>query len=474
MSMTIIKQDKITNEVLTIEAQIEILKAGKKYINLYKECTIDDGIKHYTEEEIQFYLDFYHTKNQFSISSFVPASGAGSRMFKCCFEEDDTAFLSFLKQIKQTAIGVDLLTIYPNFEHFSDTKQKEVFLAYYSENLEDIPKGLIPFHLYENTYKTAFIEHLEAFKALGIENGIIHFTVQKEFHHKIQQQLEEYVKAHHLNIKIHFSYQDENTNTISLDKDTDEVVYFDQDLFLRPAGHGALLQNINQNFSDISFIKNIDNIQYQTKQTDSLQYKKVLIGHLASLKIKINNFLNAIETAFSDVLKQEMILSIQKDFQDTYLDFSNWDKNNFIEYFNRPLRVCGMVENTGEPGGGPFWVLDNNKIITKQIVEKQQINIENASQNDILKKSTHFNPVDIVYSITDKNGKVFDLQEYVDEETYLISQKSKNGRDFNILEYPGLWNGSMSNWISVFVEVPLSTFSPVKSVLDLLNHKHTK
>jgi len=252
------------------------------------------------------------------------------------------------------------------------------------------------------------------------------------------------------------------------------VVYFDHDLFLRPAGHGALLQNINQNFSDISFIKNIDNIQYQTKQTDSLQYKKVLIGHLASLKIKINNFLNAIETAFSDVLKQEMILSIQKDFQDTYLDFSNWDKNNFIEYFNRPLRVCGMVENTGEPGGGPFWVMDNNNVITKQIVEKQQINIENTSQNNILNKSSHFNPVDIVYSITDKNGKVFDLQEYVDEETYLISQKSKKGRDFNILEYPGLWNGSMSNWISVFVEVPLSTFSPVKSVLDLLNHKHTK
>lgn len=472
--MTIIKSNKKNKKVLDIEEQIKVLKKGKKYSHLYKQCSINDGIKKYTNNELSYYLDFYHHHHTFSVSSFVPASGAGSRMFKCCFDDNDTAFLSFIKQISDTAIGVDLLKEYPNFKNSTISEQKEYFLSYYANHLDGIPKGLIPFHLYENTYKTAFIEHLDAFNQLGIQNGVIHFTVQKEFQNIIQKQLGDYLKENNINIRIHYSNQDEDTNTISLDKSTNEVISFDDELFLRPAGHGALLQNLNENFADISFIKNIDNIQYQTKQTYSLIYKKVLIGHLASLKLKVNSFLSEIETHFSEDLKNKLVASIQTDFQDSYINLNDWTKDDFYQYFNRPLRVCGMVENTGEPGGGPFWVIDKNNRITKQIIEKQQIDTNDELQKSILHKSTHFNPVDIVYSITDKDDKVFDLSNFIDEDSFLISEKSKNGRDFNILEYPGLWNGSMSNWISVFVEVPLSTFSPVKSVLDLLNQKHIK
>jgi hypothetical protein len=353
-------------------------------------------------------------------------------------------------------------------------------------NYGNIPKGLLKFHRYNNKSRTAVEEHMvEGTLYAKNNNGSVkmHFTVSPEHINQFKQLIKK-IKVHYeseykVKYNITFSIQKPSTDTIAVDLNNNLFRTSDGSLFFRPGGHGALIENLNELDADIVFIKNIDNVLPDRIKNKTKIYKKVLAGMLLEYQEKIFGYLNKLESS-SDM--QETVAEEIKRFITDELCFipgrkildlgkGNINKSLF-RILNRPIRVCGMVKNPGEPGGGPFWVKNPDNNTSLQIVEIAQINRKDIEQNAIINSSSHFNPVDLVCGIKDFKGNKFNLLNYIDPNTGIISKKTKQGKPLKALELPGLWNGAMSDWNTIFVEVPLSTFSPVKTVNDLLKPEH--
>jgi hypothetical protein len=347
-----------------------------------------------------------------------------------------------------------------------------------------LPKGLLEFHRYYDVSRLAMEEHLVEgafYSRSENDRALLHFTVSPEHLEKFKKQLNylqvQYEQKFGITYDVNFSTQKTSTDTIAVDMENNPFREKDNSLLFRPGGHGALIENLNDLDADIVFIKNIDNIVPDKLKEPTILYKKAIGGLLMKLQETTYKYLNEIEskkdiTALSEIIafaKSDLNINIPSDFNNGSIDEQ---KEFLFKHLNRPIRICGMVKNEGEPGGGPFWVKNTKGETSLQIVEASQVDAENPSQLNIMKSATHFNPVDLVCGIKNYKDQKFDLHKYVDPETGFISVKSKDGKNLKAQELPGLWNGAMANWITVFVEVPIITFNPVKTVNDLLREQH--
>ncbi len=519
-SVTFSKEDieQIKARGITLEqviSQIEVFKRGFPFVRLNRPCTVGDGIFVVDGGDIERLVSLYMSEAlKGRAMKFVPASGAASRMFELLvsfynrYEEidEDTIsarakegdiehirFLEFIKGIKKFAFYNDLRAVMLRdgiqLEELIAKGNYKLVLEYILTpkglNYANLPKGLIKFHCYGDHCRTAFEEHLvEAANYVRDKSNTarIHFTVLVEHLETIKDFLEEvrgfYEEKEGVRYEIGFSIQNPSTDTIAVDLDNRPFRDKDGRLVFRPGGHGALLENLNRLKGDIVFIKNIDNVAPDWLKPQTYLYKKVLGGYLVELQKAIFGYLERLMSGdVTDALINEMfefarsrLCIVPPDVMEKGL---REEKIRFLlSKFNRPLRVCGMVRNQGEPGGGPFWVEDENGELSLQIVESSQVDFSSSVQRSIWESSTHFNPVDIVCGVRDYMGNPFDLTRFVNPNTGFISIKSKDGVRIKALELPGLWNGSMAYWNTVFVEVPLTTFSPVKTVLDLLRREH--
>ena len=491
--------------------QIKIIKEGLPATEVLEPATINNGIVKFSMNEIAFLKDYFlQNKNQFSIQKFVPASGAATRMFKewIFFHQNyktgkdfyerfvkqhhlstfETNLDDFLDNLSAYAFYEELMQILlreePGFHQLDENVQVWTAIHYILSDdglgYQKFPKAFLKFHRYgkENT-KTALEEHLveaEDYATGKDDKAKVHFTISPA--HELQFQALSKELADKYPVEIAYSFQKPSTDTIMLDEQGQIVRDNENHIVFRPGGHGALIENIQDLDADIIFIKNIDNVQKQDKQADTLLFKKVLGGYLMQLMQKNKTYLLKLKNEkpiheelqeIEDFAKNDLNIG----FIEGYEMLNNSGKRKYLFYkLNRPIRVAGMVKNTGEPGGGPFYARDKNDIKSLQIVEKAQIDLHNPNQKDILEQSTHFNPVDLVISIKDFEGNKFDLQEFINDKAAFLTDKSYQGKTVKVYERPGLWNGAMDAWNTVFVEVPLDTFSPVKVVQDLLKTAH--
>ena len=375
--------------------------------------------------------------------------------------------------------------------NFDDLSNNEKMYAFVQTLLDEkrlnygfCPKGLLPFHKYKDHISTAFEEHLfeAALCASSEGKANLHFTISEKYNHTFDKEFERIERIVEDKTKtafeISFSYQKQSTDTIAVDLNNEPFRDENNNLLFRPSGHGALLENLNDLDADLIFIKNIDNVVVYKFEEKVAEYKKLLAGLLLEIQEQSYKYLKDLTNKNlndKDLIKMAQFLSskmnvvISEDFEKYSLKYQ---KAYLFEKLNRPIRVCGMVKNEGEPGGGPFWVKDENGNISLQIVESAQIDKENKFQKSIFKNATHFNPVDLVCGVKDFKGNKFDLTKFTDPKTAFITMKTKLGHDIKAMELPGLWNGSMANWNTIFVEVPLITFNPVKTVNDLLKAAH--
>ncbi len=484
-------------DVEVIKSQLERFETGFPYLPIEKPATVGDGIIRLSDAGLTQFISFFEERsNDYEICKFVPASGAASRMFKNLFvflEEDESTaetdeflekfFTNIHKFAFASALDKALSAKGNNLDESLKNKEYhrivKFLLTEEGLNYGNLPKGLIYFHNYGDFAKTSIAEHFTEAEnyAIGEEGKAkLHFTVSPEH----QQAFEEHVE--HLNkgfseYDVSFSQQKPETDTIAVTPDNEPFIEKDGSILFRPAGHGALLENLNELDANIVFIKNIDNVVPDHLKQETIRYKKALGGLLMSVQLKIFSYLNQLERSISELelmevenfARKELFLVLKSDYDE--LEFA--EKVGYMEYLlHRPIRVCGMVPNTGEPGGGPFWVKEDDGSLTLQIAETSQIDPTDTQAMEALRSATHFNPVDIVCGLKDLHGRKFDLLKYRDPETGFITEKTKDGKALKALELPGLWNGAMSNWITLFVEVPLSTFNPVKTVNDLLRKEH--
>lgn len=496
----------------TIEHQLNLFISGVKIPELVKPCTPGDGIVQIPENQFSDLINEFNTASLSGrITKFVPASGAASRMFQKLFSVLNRFPKFSLRELKSLSEDdkeckyvYDFLTNLKKFAFYDDMKSALAKDDFDIQNLisEDPgliiksilfepgldylskPKGAIKFHRYDDESRTAFEEQVfeSLHYAADINNKVhIHFTISEENEILLNQIINK-IKLKLANtdfkIDISYSFQKKYTDTIAVNEKNKILFDKNGDIIFRPAGHGALLENLNELDADIIVIKNIDNLTVEKLAADTIHYKKLLIGLLVKTQQVIFNYLQSLKdndldgSNFNSMIKfAEQTLSITFPY-----DFKNWsvDKKKIFlfEKFNRPLRVCGMVKNEGEPGGGPFWVKDDDGSLSLQIIEQAQVDMNNETQRNIFKQSTHFNPVDIVCGVMDYKGNKFNLKNYVDTESGIITKKSKDGIELKALELPGLWNGSMAYWNTIFVEVPISTFNPVKEINDLLRQEH--
>jgi len=484
-----------------IEQQFQFFINGIAEVNLYKSARINDGIASYTATEVQDFCAYFDAnKADFIIKKFVPASGAASRMFKFLSEflsefdfEKDTinSYLNNKKkyELKIFLVGISkfpfynaikkkIIELYPDIEKLNKDQKDYLFvktmLSPSQFNFANKPKGVLPFHFKQNKITTPVDEHIEEsiFFRGASQKPKVHFTVSKEHQNDFEAITEKYKE-----VEVSYSYQHESTDTIAVNLDNTPFRNEDGSLLFRPGGHGALIENLNQLNSDIIFIKNIDNVSHN-HLNEIVTYKKLLGGVLMKTLQEIAAFLILLEQTS---ITEENLENIRQ-FAVNKLNISlpiNFDKFQ-LEYkrellfseLNRPVRVCGMVKNEGEPGGGPFWVKNEKGLVSLQIVETSQINLKDKTQKRIVEQATHFNPVDLVCGIKNYKNEKFDLNQFVDHNTGFIVEKNKHGKALKAYELPGLWNGAMANWITIFVEVPLTTFNPVKTVNDLLKPSH--
>lgn len=514
MNFTEKDKQQIEEKGLTIEevkAQINLFKAGLPYVNLKDTATVDSGIlKLSSSEKAQYIQEFQKRRNDISILKFVPASGAATRMFKFLFQ-----FLSEFNPEKETInayinknkardlsvflIGLEKLPFFEDVIHkvhksisnFNDLTHEEQRLCFIKTmleetqlNLANYPKGLLPFHRYKQFVSTAFEEHLFEGALYASSNNLadIHFTISEKHKHRFDEEfkfIEEDVEERtDTKFNITFSYQKESTDTIAVTHKNEPFRDEDNQLVFRPSGHGALIRNLNELNADIIFIKNIDNVVVKKYKDKVADHKMMLAGVLLEVQEQAFNYLkelnnNSLEEnkliEIAEFLSNKLNVSINSEFEKYSLKYQI---RYLKEKLNRPIRVCGMVKNEGEPGGGPFWVKDESGNVSLQIVESAQIDKRSKRQKEIMKKATHFNPVDLVCGTKNYLGESFDLTKFIDHQTAFISEKTKSGKHLKSLELPGLWNGSMANWNTIFVEVPLLTFNPVKTVNDLLKPAH--
>lgn len=497
-----LKQKGITPSQL--EEQIHRFKTGFSKLDVIKPATPNDGIRILSEKESKHYAEILNQKisRQLTISKFVPASGAATRMFKDLYQYLDNPvpikslpvehpivrFIELLPRFAFFPILADALKVYNlNNVHVRKSKAEEIIhtlLTHETLNYGALPKGLIHFHLYNDAIRTAMEEHLvEGANYATNSDGLVkvHFTVSPEHHELFRNKLYNEGPAienkYDIGLDISFSFQKPHTDTLAVSPDNEPFRDEKGHLIFRPGGHGALIENLNEQTAEIIFIKNIDNVVPEHLIDKTIEYKKALGGLLLELRDKIFDFLKRMNSDLSQslidevsaFLKAQLFVALPNDILSQEI---SKQAEYLKQYLNRPIRVCGMVRNEGEPGGGPFWVREKNMQLSLQILESSQLDLNDAHQANQFKAATHFNPVDLVCSTFDYKGNKFDLTKHTDAETGFISEKSLNGRPLKALELPGLWNGAMSDWITLFVEVPIETFNPVKSVNDLLRPQH--
>ena len=350
-------------------------------------------------------------------------------------------------------------------------------------NYGQLPKGLLLFHNYPEGPRTPMEEHLVEGALYAASNGEshVHFTVSHEhmelFKQKVAQKVDLYAKKYGIKYDITFSEQKPSTDTVAANPDGTPFRNSDGSLLFRPGGHGALIENLNEIEADVIFVKNIDNVVPDRLKADTVEWKQIIAGVLVTLQKKAFDYLNLLDSGkYTHEEIEEMIRFVQQDLCCRKGDIKNLEDADLVIYLrkklNRPMRVCGVVKNVGEPGGGPFLTYNQDGTVSLQILESSQIDKSNKEYMEMFTKGTHFNPVDLVCAVKNYKGEAFDLPKFVDPTTGFISQKSKSGKELQALELPGLWNGAMSDWNTIFVEVPLSTFNPVKTVNDLLREQH--
>lgn len=494
-------------------SQIEIFKNGIPFVKLESAATLGNGLVAFSDAYRAELTSLYESRlSKLETIKFVPASGAATRMFKDFF-----AFLStynfekeeldsFLKNQKSGAVQtlLDGLKRFPFYKNLSEKindaypsydslpeGQKlyvfvELMLSDKGLNFGGLPKGLLPFHEYKDRVATAFEEHF--YEAAGYNTNAkgeskLHFTISKNHLAGFEKEFERIDEAVKKNTKVSkfdvsYSFQKAETDTIAVSEDNKPFRKDDGSILYRPGGHGALIENLNDLDGDLVYIKNIDNVVTLKLQEEIYEYKKVLAGKLIEVQDEVFRILKTLTDKQSFNGELESIKAFLKEQLNIKLPlgFDGFNEQKQLEciirFLNKPIRVCGMVKNEGKAGGGPFWIQEKDGSIVLQIIEEPQIDANDAKQQDILKNSTHFNPVDLVCGIRNYKGENFNLLDFVDPDAGFITGKSMNGRALKALELPGLWNGAMANWISIFVEVPLATFNPVKTVNDLLKPEH--
>ena len=486
-----------------IADQLNCFEKGFPYLELFAAASVEKGILAPDTNRQEKYLNAWeaYTQTDKTVVKFVPASGAASRMFKNLFEflgadydTPQTAFeKTFFEQIEKFAFYDDLNVACQRTAEkeipalMADGHYKAIVAALLEVeglNYGALPKGLLKFHSYkEEGNRTPLEEHLvEGALYAANKNGKVnvHFTVSPEhralFKVLVDEKATAYSKKYGVDYNITFSEQKSSTDTIAADMENNPF-RDNGTLLFRPGGHGALIENLNDLDADVIFIKNIDNVVPDKLKGDTVLNKKLIAGVLIALQQQAFAYLQLLD---SGKYTHEQILDVlqflQKKLYCKNPEVKNLEDAELVIYLkeklNRPMRVCGMVKNVGEPGGGPFLAYNSDGTISPQILESSQIDMNDVEKKEMFEKGTHFNPVDLVCAVRDYKGHKFDLVNYVDKATGFISYKSKNGKDLNALELPGLWNGAMSDWNTVFVEVPLTTFNPVKTVNDLLREEH--
>jgi hypothetical protein len=506
--------EQIQARGITLEkavSQVESLRRGLSHAHLQRPCTVGEGITVIEKRELGRLADIY---SQASLSGrtskFVPASGAASRMFQALVSLMDRPELTqssaeaekvspehealnqFMTGIKRFAFyddlksilrenGLDIAGLIVKGQH---TRILEYLLTGRGLNYASLPKGLIKFHRYPDRCRTPIEEHLvEAAATIQDKNGFarVHFTVSPSHQEAVKAHVDEVRRCYEkgrVKYEIIISTQKPSTDTLAVDLDNRPFRDRNGKLVFRPAGHGALLENLNDLGGDIVFIKNIDNVVPDRLKGETYIYKEALGGLLVDLQNKMFGHLKDLSTAGVS----ERTLGEAFEFARFRLSIippdgvgrgSTEEKAKFLfAKLNRPLRVCGVVRALGEPGGGPFWVGRGDEATSAQIVESSQVDLESAEQRAVWASSTHFNPVDLICGVRDYLGAPFDLMSFTDPSAGFISIKSMDGRELKALELPGLWNGGMAHWNTVFVEVPDITFNPVKTVFDLLREEH--
>ncbi|MBR1557341.1 MAG: DUF4301 family protein [Prevotella sp.] len=489
-----IAQKGITPE--QIENQLNEFKTGFPFLKLEAAASINRGIIAPSADERKALIDAWNTYKAEGkkVVKFVPASGAASRMFKNMFAFVDADYdapttdfeKKYFDQIENFAFYDALDTICQKNEGkgikqlITDGNYKAVaanMLKAEGLNYGQLPKGLLLFHKYPEGPRTPMEEHLVEGALYAASNGEahVHFTVSHEhmelFKAKVAEKADSFAKKYGIKYDITFSEQKPSTDTVAANPDNTPFRNDDGSLLFRPGGHGALIENLNEIEADVIFIKNIDNVVPDRLKPETVEWKQVIAGVLVSLQKQAFEYLRILDAGATESQLAEIA-----DFVATKLCTDAKGKKADAEYLrtklNRPMRVCGVVKNVGEPGGGPFLTYNQDGTVSLQILESSQIDTANEEYMKMFTQGTHFNPVDLVCAVKDYKGKPFNLPEFVDKTTGFISSKSKAGKELKALELPGLWNGAMSNWSTIFVEVPLGTFNPVKTVNDLLREQH--
>ncbi len=499
--LKIMDKKGITPEM--VESQLSVFKEGFPYLKVLSPASVGNGILRLTSGEeldcIYSWENYMHAGGK--VEKFVPASGAASRMFKNIFE-----FIQSNRQIPETKFEKEFFDKIHNFAFYKELNSKcnKVMgmdipflisdghfqdiarLLLYPEGLNygNLPKGVLKFHINDGKVCSALEEHLEEgaqYACNDTKTVSVHFTVspehRSEFEKIISKEIIRLQDKYSITYNVTMSEQKPSTDTIAVTMDNTPFRENDGNLLFRPAGHGALIENLNDIETETVFIKNIDNIVPANKREDTIRYKKIIGGYLISLQKRIAKYIRLLKSGHYTIEDVRDIIHFLHD----KLNIRNSETKHLedselvvylINKLNRPIRVCGVVQNDGEPGGGPFIAYNSDGTTSPQILESSQFDTNDSTSQEILNNASHFNPVDLVCYIKDFEGNKFNLPDFVDKNTGFISEKSKNGKSLKALELPGLWNGAMSDWNTVFIEVPILTFNPVKTVNDLLRDMH--
>ena len=457
-----------------IDSQKNQIQLGSPKIEIIAPCILHDGIIAVSAEEQVELIELFDRKEK-ELMFFIPASGSGSRMFDFLTStasdeifENDTKVLHFLNELEKFAFyDENLRKAHSDWKSgaLSSRELVELIIGEQGKGFSKSPKGLIPFHHVDGRVLNGFQEHIIQGLMLGTENVRYHCTIQESFKHEFLSSLENLKTSFNNEYHVDFSFQKPSTDAFAFDDSLNPVKLKDGHLLKRPAGHGALIENLNKLDQQIVLVKNIDNVQHLHSSNRSLEVWKTLCGLLMKVKEELNRLYA--DPSLVGLLEFNKVYQLYTSMQLNIND----DAESIRDLINRPLRICGMVHNEGKAGGGPFFVKDREGSITKQIIEAVQISKEN-NQQKILSESTHFNPVMMVLDLYDFDGIKHDLKEYRNDDNYFVVSKKYEGTEISFIELPGLWNGAMYKWNTLFVEVPIETFTPVKTVLDLLDPNH--